>query len=301
MTTVTPAPSPVTLNDYKPLFAEENTWCAGCGDFGILAALQQALVQLEIAPHRVMVVSGIGCGSKLPDYIRCNGWQTLHGRALPVAQGFRLVQHHMTVLAVTGDGDGLGEGGNHWIHAMRRNVNLTHLVENNQTYGLTKGQTSPTSDPGYISSTTPEGNVEFAINPISVALAAGATFVARGFSGSVKPLRDLIAMAIQHPGYAIVDILQPCVTWNRVEYTYKWFKQRVYDLAEEHDPADRTEAFRRSLEWGDRIPLGVFYREERDTLDAQTTAIQMEPERPVALRELPVSREQFEALKTKLT
>ena len=144
--------------------------CVGCGDFGILAALQQALVQLEIAPHRVMILSGIGCGSKLPDYIHSNGWQTLHGRSLPAAQGFRLVQHDMTVLAVTGDGDGLGEGGNHWLHAMRRNVNFTHLVENNQTYGLTKGQASPTSDIGYISSTTPEGNVEFAVNPISTAL-----------------------------------------------------------------------------------------------------------------------------------
>ena len=298
---MTTATAPVTLKAYKPLFAAENTWCVGCGDYGILAAIQQALVQLQLPPHRVMVFSGIGCGSKLPDYLQCNGWQTLHGRALPAAQGFRLVQHDMTVLAVTGDGDGLGEGGNHWLHAMRRNVNFTHLVENNQTYGLTKGQASPTSDPGYISSTTPEGSVEYAMNPVAVALAAGATFVARGFSGNVKQLRDLIAAAIEHPGYAIIDILQPCITWNRVEYTFKWFRERVYDLAEDHDPQDQVAAFARSLEWGDRIPVGVFYRTDRASLDSQTPAIQMEPDRAVALRDLPVDREEFEALKAALT
>lgn len=301
MTTLAPPVPAVTQADFKPLFAAENTWCAGCGDYGILAALQQALAHLGLPPHRVMIFAGIGCGSKLPDYIHANGWQTLHGRALPAAQGFRLVQHDMTVLAVTGDGDGLGEGGNHWLHAMRRNVDFTHLVENNQTYGLTKGQASPTSDRGYVSSTTPEGNVEYALNPMAVALAAGATFVARGFSGDVKGLRDLIALAIQHRGYALVDILQPCVTWNRTAYTYKWYRERIYDLAAEgHDPGDRVAAFARALEWGPRIPLGIFYQEARPTLDDLTKAIQMDPATPVALRDLPPAREPFEALKAAL-
>ena len=291
-----------TIKDYRPLFSEEITWCAGCGDYGVLAALQQALVQLELPPHQVMVFSGIGCGSKLPDYIACNGWQTLHGRALPAAQGFRMVQHQMTVLAVTGDGDGFGEGGNHWLHAMRRNVNFTHLVENNQTYGLTKGQASPTSDPGYISSTTPEGAVEFALNPLAVALAAGATFIGRGFTGDVKNLRDLIARAITHDGYSLLDILQPCLTWNRVEYTTKWFRERLYDISTvDHDPGDRVAAFGRCQEWGDRIPVGIFYESsERPSLEAQTPAIQIQTDVPVALRDLPIGADKFDALKEAL-
>lgn len=291
----------VTLKDYKPIFAAENTWCAGCGDYGILAAVQQSLVALEIPPHEVMIVSGIGCGSKLPDYLQCNGWQTLHGRALPAAQGFHMVQSGMTVIAVTGDGDGLGEGGNHWLHAMRRNMQITHIVENNQTYGLTKGQASPTSGPGYISSTSPTGVVEYAMNPLAVAVAAGATFVARGFSGDVKNLRNLFALAIQHKGYALVDVLQPCITWNRQEYSYKWFRERVYDITDDHDPSDRRAAFARSLEWGDRIPMGLFYQEERVTIADQEPAIQQDPETPVAVRDLPVGKARFDALKAAFT
>lgn len=289
---------PVTLADYKPLFADEISWCPGCGDFGILAAIKQALVQREIPPHRVMVVSGIGCGSKLPDYLYANGWQTLHGRALPAAQGFRLAQHGMTVLAVTGDGDGLGEGGNHWLHAMRRNVDLTHLLQNNQTYGLTKGQASPTSDLGYVSPSTPQGSPDLPINAIAIALAAGATFVARGFAGDVHALRDLIAQGIDHPGYAFIDILQPCVVWNRDHYTYAWFRARTYDLQSDgHNPQDLAAAFARAQEWGDRIPLGLFYQTTRLTLEAQTPAIQQDPDCPLALRDLPVDRDAFDTLK----
>ena len=292
----------VTVADYKPLFSHEVTWCAGCGDYGILAGLERALVSLGIPPHRVMVFSGIGCGSKLPDYIHCNGWQTLHGRALPGAQGFRLVQQEMTVIAVTGDGDGLGEGGNHWLHAMRRNINFTHLIEDNQTYGLTKGQTSPTSDPGYLSSTSPDGAIERPINPLAVAIAAGATFVARGYAGDVKGLTSLIATAIEHPGYALVDILQPCVTWNRHAYTYDWFGARVYPLADRgHDPADAVAAFARAQEWGDQIPLGVLYHDRaRPSFDAQTPVLAAEGGRAVALRDLPIAAERFEALKRAL-
>ena len=245
-----------------------------------------------------MVFSGIGCGSKLPDYIHVNGWQTLHGRALPAAQGFKLAQHTMTVIAVTGDGDGLGEGGNHWLHAMRRNVDFTHVLQNNQTYGLTKGQASPTSDPGYLSSTTPEGLVEHALNPIAVALAAGATVVALAFSGDVKGLAATLRRAIEHPGYALVDVLQPCVTWNRREYTYEWYRARVYDLnASGHDPADRAGAFGRALEWGERIPVGVFLEtREREPFETLSHSVRLDPLTPVALRPPGVDAARYAAL-----
>lgn len=292
----------VTVKDYRPIYSEDVTWCAGCGDYGILAGLQQALAKSEIEPHRVMIFSGIGCGSKLPDYIRTNGWQTLHGRALPAAQGFKLANHSMTVLAVTGDGDGLGEGGNHWIHAMRRNINFTHILQNNQTYGLTKGQASPTSDHGYISSTTPEGLLEYAINPLAMAIASGACFVARTFSGDVKNMVSVIQRAIAHPGYALVDILQPCVTWNRKEYTYEWFRERIYDVnAVGHTPDDRAAAFARCLEWGDKIPMGIFYEStDREPFEVQSHSIKMDLETPVALRGTGVDAARFEALKQSL-
>ncbi|MCL7454050.1 MAG: thiamine pyrophosphate-dependent enzyme, partial [Anaerolineae bacterium] len=196
-------------SDVKP------TWCPGCGDFGILAAVKQALVQVGLAPHEVLLVSGIGCGSKLPDYVTANGFMTLHGRTLPVATGARLANHGLQVIAVHGDGDGLGLGMGHFIHTARRNLNIVDILQNNQIYGLTKGQYSPTSDPGFVTSTSPEGAIEIPANPLALALTAGATFLARGFAGDVKGLAALIAMALEHEGYALVDVLQPCVTFNR--------------------------------------------------------------------------------------
>lgn len=287
----------VLAKDYKKVFSEEITWCAGCGDYGILAGLQQALAGIGIPPHRVMVSSGIGCGSKLPDYIKANGWQTLHGRALPNAQGFKMVHHEMTVLAVTGDGDGIGEGGNHWLHAMRRNVDFTHIIQDNQTYGLTKGQVAPTSPSGFIGGTTPEGSLEAQANPVTLALAAGATFVARAFSGDVKQMVAILQEAIQHRGYALVDILQPCVTWNRHAYSYDWFRQRVYKLDESHDRGDIGEAFHRGLEWGDRIPTGVFFQTSRPSFEEQLPAVRQEPSRSVVLRPLTVDPTKFERMK----
>ena len=293
---------PLTAKDFKHLFSEEITWCAGCGDFGILAGLQQALAGLAIEPHRVMFSSGIGCGSKLPDYIKANGWQTLHGRALPSAQGFKLAQHQMTVIAITGDGDGIGEGGNHWLHAMRRNVDFTHVLQDNQTYGLTKGQASPTSPSGYIGGTTPEGAIEAQANPLTLALAAGATFVSRAFSGDVKQMVTVLQAAIQHQGYALVDVLQPCVTWNRYEYSYDWFRKRVYKLEDgEHEVTNLGAAFQRGLEWGDRIPTGIFFQTSRPTFDEQIPAIRQDPGTSVALRPLTVDAERFEKMKARFT
>ncbi len=241
----------------------EITWCAGCGDYGILRALKLALANLEIASHEVLIVSGIGCGSKLPDYIKANGYMTIHGRPLAVATGAKLANPGLHVLVVDGDGDGYGIGGNHFLHTCRRNPDITQIVQNNQIYGLTKGQYSPTSDAGFVTTTSPEGAIEAAVNPIAVALAAHATFIGRSFSGEPKHLAELIARGISHRGYALIDVLQPCVTFNRVN-TYAWYRERVYHLEVEqgYDPSDRTAAWAKAQEWGDRIPLGVIYQAE---------------------------------------
>jgi len=254
---------------------EKSTWCPGCGDFGILNAVKQSLAMLEIHPHECIIVSGIGCGSKLPHYIRANGFNILHGRALPVATGLKLANHDLKVIVTTGDGDGYGIGMGHLIHTMRRNLDIVHIVEDNQTYGLTKGQYSPTSEKGYVTTTSPDGAIESAVNPIALAIAAGATFVARGFSSEPKHLTQLISQAIHHKGYALVDVLQPCVTYNKVN-TNAWYKSHVYHLEEEEGyyPSDRAMAFARGHEWAEKIPVGVIYREEgRPTYEQQVRAL----------------------------
>jgi 2-oxoglutarate ferredoxin oxidoreductase subunit beta len=270
-----------TVKDYAG--SVKPTWCPGCGDYGILAAVKQGLVQAGLAPHQVLVVSGIGCGSKLPDYATVNGFMTLHGRPVAVATGAKLANHSLKVVTVHGDGDSMGLGMGHFIHTARRNLDIVDLIQNNQIYGLTKGQYSPTSDPGFITKTSPDGSIEMAANPVALALAAGATFVARGFAGDTKGLASLIAQALEHKGYALVDILQPCVTFNR-KNTYDWYRERVYSLEETgYDPGDRVAAFQKALEWGDRIPLGVFYRTRRPSYEEQVASLQ---EGPVATREL---------------
>ncbi|MFQ6000562.1 MAG: 2-oxoacid:ferredoxin oxidoreductase subunit beta [Anaerolineae bacterium] len=255
------------------------TWCPGCGNFGILNALKKALASLDLEPHQVLLVSGIGCGSKLPDYIKANGFHGIHGRALPIATGAKLANHELKVVAVHGDGDGYGIGGNHFLHTMRRNIDLVDIVQNNQVYGLTKGQYSPTSERGFVTKTSPEGVIELAVNPIALALVAGATFVSRGFAGDPPHLAQLIAQAIEHRGHALVDVLQPCVIFNRVN-TYDWFRARVYKLEEEegYDPSKREAAWRKAFEWGDRIPIGLFYQVEGlPTYEDQLPALRAGP------------------------
>ena len=254
----------------------ENTWCAGCGDFAILKALKLALADLGIESHQALLVSGIGCGSKLPEYMTINGYMTIHGRPLPVATAAKLVNPDLQVIVVNGDGDSYGIGGNHFVQSCRRNPNLTHIVENNQIYGLTKGQYLPTSDKGFVTTTSPDGSIEVAFNPMSVALAAGATFIARAFAGQPKHVAQMIAEGVQHRGYALIDVLQPCVTFNRVN-TYEWYRKRVYHVAEEegYDPSDREAAWQRAHEWEERIPLGVLYRVEgRPTYEDQVKALE---------------------------
>lgn len=249
----------VTLEDYKGLTP---AWCPGCGNFGILSAVKKALVDLDIDPHEVLLVSGIGQAGKLPHYLKGNVFNSLHGRPIPPAIGAKLANKNLTVIAVSGDGDGYGEGGNHLVHAARRNHDITYLVHNNQIYGLTKGQTSPTSDIGFVTKTTPQGAPP-PINPIILSIAAGATFVARAFAGDTDYLSSIIKQGIKHHGFAVVDILQPCVSFNH-RNTYQWYRERVYKLEEDaYNPSDKLNAFKKAQEWGNRIPIGVFYIEDR--------------------------------------
>ena len=268
------------MSDQKAFNIDEKpTWCPGCGDFGILAALKQSFAALDLYPHQVLLVSGIGCGSKLPYYMKANGYDALHGRALPVATGAKLGNHELKVVVISGDGDGYGIGGNHFMHTMRRNPDLTHIVENNQVYGLTKGQYSPTSGKGYISTTSPEGAIEVEINPTALAMAAGASFVSRGFAGDIKHLVALIQKAMNHNGYSLVDVLQPCVTYNKIN-TYDWYKERIYKLDDDpsYDPSDYDAASDKAREWEDRIPIGVLYQENgRPTYEEQVTTLRDGP------------------------
>ena len=253
----------VTRLDPKTFDATaEITWCAGCGDFAILKALKLALAEMGVEPHQALVVSGIGCGSKLPDYMTLNGYMTIHGRPLPVATGAKLANPELHVIVTNGDGDSYVIGGNHFVQTCRRNPNITQIVENNQIYGLTKGQYSPTSDKGFVTTTSLEGAIEIAFNPMSIALAAGATFIARAFAGEPKHQAQMIAEGIKHRGYALIDVLQPCVTFNRVN-TYDWYRKRIYHLEDEgYDPTDREVAWAKAHEWEERIPLGILYRVE---------------------------------------
>jgi 2-oxoglutarate ferredoxin oxidoreductase subunit beta len=238
------------------------TWCRGCGNYGILNALKMALAEAGLAPHQVVVFTGIGCGSKLPHYARINGFHTLHGRSLAVATGARLANHGIKIMTVHGDGDGYGMGLSHFVHAVRRNIGFVDVVQNNRVYGLTKGQYSPTSEPGMVTPTSPEGAIDRPVPPLGLAIAAGATFVARGYPGKLPHLVWIIGQALQHSGYALVDVLQPCVSFNRAS-AYDFYNPRVYQLEEAgHDASDRTAAWERAYEWGDRIPIGIFYRKE---------------------------------------
>jgi 2-oxoglutarate ferredoxin oxidoreductase subunit beta len=261
----------VTMDDYTGL---KPAWCPGCGNFGILRALDKALVTLKLEPHQVLMVSGIGQAGKLPHYSRGNVFNSLHGRALPVAIGAKIANPELTVIAIGGDGDGYGEGGNHFLHSLRRNHDITYLVHDNQVYGLTKGQASPTSDEGFITKTTPEG-ASPAINPIGVAIMAGASFVARAFAGDIDYLALLIQKGIRHQGLALIDILQPCVSFNH-KNTFKWYRERVYKLDEEkgYSSGDKKQALEKAQEWGERIPIGIIYEQKRPTFEDRLPALE---------------------------
>ncbi len=264
----------VSLHDYGEF---ETAWCPGCGNFSILAALRQALVESNIAPHQVLFVSGIGQAAKTPHYLRCNVFNGLHGRALAAATGARLANPDLHIIVESGDGCSYGEGGNHFLAALRRNVNIVMLVHDNQIYGLTKGQASPTTMHGQITKAQPTGVPSQPFNPLAVAIAMRAGFVARGFAGMPDLLSALIRKAIAFEGFALVDILQPCVSFNKVN-TFAWYKQRVYEIPTTHDPADWQQAIQLAQEFGERIPLGVLYRnKERPTFESQFPALAQGP------------------------
>jgi 2-oxoglutarate ferredoxin oxidoreductase subunit beta len=265
----------VNLKDFEN---GETAWCPGCGNFQILQAVKQALVNLQLEPYQVVFVSGIGQAGKLPHYLKCNLFNGLHGRSLPVATGVKIANSELVVLAVGGDGDGYGEGGNHLIHAIRRNINITCIVHNNQIYGLTKGQASPTSEIGLKTKTTPQGIILKPLNPVALAISLGATFVARGYSAKIDHLTELIMAGIKHEGFALIDVLQPCVSFNRLN-TYQWYNERVYDVKTNSDfnPEDVGEAFAKSLEWGDRIPIGIIHKSKRPSYEQRLSVLKRGP------------------------
>ena len=244
-------------------------WCAGCGDFGVLKSLKSATTDNGVKPHELLLVSGIGCSSNLPGFFYSYAVHSLHGRALPVATGAKLANHNLKVVITGGDGDGYGIGIGHFIHTMRRNLDLTYIVMDNEIYGLTTGQASPTTAEGHKTKTTPRGNVEKPINPLALALTAGATFVARGFSAQPAQLTSLIEQAMAHKGFALIDVFSPCVTYNKLN-TYSWFKERVYKLEDEETNRDLTDfssAMIKAMEFDSRIPIGLIYKIEKPTYE----------------------------------
>ncbi|HWR25083.1 MAG TPA: 2-oxoacid:ferredoxin oxidoreductase subunit beta, partial [Methanosarcina sp.] len=262
-----------TSEDYQ---GQVPAWCPGCGNFQILSTVKQALVELGIEPWEILIVSGIGQAGKLPHYMKCHTFNGLHGRTLPVATAAKLANNSLHIIAVAGDGDCYGEGGNHFLHAIRKNPNITLFVHNNQIYGLTKGQASPTTAQGTHTTIQPYGVLAEQMNPLSMAISQDCSFVARGFAGDQEYLKELMKAAITHKGFSLLDILQPCVTFNKVN-TFNWYRDRVYKLEEGYDPFNRLKAFERSLEWGEKIPNGIFYKNERDVLEERVPAIQEKP------------------------
>ncbi|WP_027369401.1 2-oxoacid:ferredoxin oxidoreductase subunit beta [Desulfovermiculus halophilus] len=246
----------VTSSDFGQF---ETAWCPGCGNHAILKAVKEALAGMDKQPRDVCLVSGIGQAAKTPHYMLCNLFNGLHGRALPVATGIKLANPGLDVIAESGDGCMYGEGGNHFLAAVRRNINLTLLVHNNQIYGLTKGQASPTTATGQTTKAQPHGAYSAPFAPLSTALSLGAGFVARGFSGMTEHLVSLIQTAVRHPGFALVDILQPCVSFNKVN-THSWYKERCTELDDSHDAGDWEAAMRLSMQWGETIPVGILYQ-----------------------------------------
>ncbi len=245
-------------------YSGERAWCPGCGDYSILSSVENALMNLGKKPHEVLIVSGIGQAAKLPHYIKTNGFDGLHGRALPAAFGAKVANHKLMVLVTSGDGDIYGEGGNHFIHAIRRNIDITLIVHNNQVYGLTKGQASPTSDLGMVTKTQPDGVFTIPFNPLQMAITLDAVFVARSYSKEIEFTSKLIEEGVNTPGFSLIDVLQPCVSFNHIN-TYKWYNDRVYQLGNSYNPTDKSKAYKKSSEWGNKIPIGIIYKNSRKT------------------------------------
>ncbi len=252
----------VVKNDNPFVTNNPTSWCPGCGNFSILDSINQVLYEEGLTPQDVLMVSGIGQAAKLPHYIHAHGLNTLHGRALPAAMGAQAANNSFKMLVTSGDGDTYGEGGNHFLHNVRRNLDLVHIVHDNQIYGLTKGQGSPTTALGQKTRLQFDGMRHEPLNPVALAISLGCTFVARSFSGDPKHLQKTIKAALDHKGYALIDVMQPCVSFNEVN-TFKWYKERVFEIASDHDVTDKVKAFELAQTFGDEgIPIGILYREE---------------------------------------
>ncbi len=252
--------APLNVKDYET--SQFPTWCPGCGDFGIWTALKNALVELSISPDQMLIVFGVGCSGNMASFVKAYGFHGLHGRPLPVAEGAKMANHKLPVVVIAGDGDTYGEGMNHFLNAIRGNHDITLIVHDNQVYGLTTGQNSPTAMKGVKAKSTPMGVIEEPVNPIALALGAGASFIARGFAGNTKHLTNLMVQAMRHRGFSLIDVLQPCVTFNKLN-TFQWFYRRVYELEKEsYKPTDKNKAWEKSQEGPDKMPIGIFYKRE---------------------------------------
>jgi 2-oxoglutarate ferredoxin oxidoreductase subunit beta len=266
----------MTAGDYSS--NDQIAWCPGCGNFGILGALKQALAESGLPGHQILLVSGIGQAAKTPHYIKANCFNGLHGRALPVAAGAKIANRNLKVIVTTGDGDCYGEGGNHFLHNIRRNLDITVIVHDNQIYGLTKGQASPTTDPGFVTKVQTSGTLLNPFNPLQIAIISGAGFVARGFSKEKEHLAWLIREGIEYKGFALIDVLQPCVSFNK-KNTYQWYSERVYKVNDDksYDSSNKERALKKASEWGDKIPVGIIYKEEKSTYEEKSGLANREP------------------------
>jgi len=258
----------------KPFFDTDIAWCPGCGNFSILKTFDKAVAAAGIDRHKLVLVSGIGQAAKLPHYTQANVFNGLHGRALPAAVGIKLANHDLTVVITSGDGDMYGEGGNHFLHNIRRNVSVKAFVHNNQVYGLTKGQASPTSDLGFVTKVQPHGVLSPPFNPLAIAVIEDCSFVARSFAGDPKHLQEMMVAALQHDrGFALLDILQACPTFNR-RNSFRWYRDRVKKIGEEHDPYDRQKALDVAFKWGEEIAIGIIYKHDRPTFESHLPVLQ---------------------------
>ncbi|CAH8770082.1 2-oxoacid:ferredoxin oxidoreductase subunit beta [Paenibacillus dendritiformis] len=275
-------------NNVKP------NWCPGCGDFSIQAAIQRAAANVGLEPEQLAVVSGIGCSGRISGYINAYGFHGIHGRALPIAQGLKLANRELTVIASGGDGDGFAIGMGHTVHAIRRNVNITYIVMDNQIYGLTKGQTSPRSAVGFKTKSTPEGAIESTLSPLEIALASGATFVAQSFSSDLKQLTALIEAGIQHEGFSLINVFSPCVTFNKIN-TYDWFKEHIINLdtVENYDPSNRVMAMTKLMETGGMITGLIYQDTSRRSYENLVPGFR---EEALAHQDLQITPEQFDQL-----
>ncbi len=265
--------SRVTIEEYGKY---ETAWCPGCGNFNILSSLKKALVMCDLKPHEVQMVSGIGQAAKTPYYLNVNHFDGLHGRGIPAALAMRLSNPNLKVIYESGDGCTYGEGGNHFLACLRRNPDITLFVHDNMVYGLTKGQSSPTSGHGFVTKAQPAGNPSNPFNPVALAVLMGANFVARAYSGKPDQLANIMAEAIKHKGLSLVDILQPCVTFNKIN-TYQWFNERCSELPADYDPYNRETALKTAMEFGDTIPIGIIFKADNPTFEDNFSALEKGP------------------------